>query len=173
MKTKPLNAAFLTGENMTEAKKQNRRYERELALRAVFQIEFHQDARDLQKGIAAVIDSDAGFEHDHGSGGYAAYLVDVVVDHLTAIDERIAQYLRKDWRMDRLPGAEKAILRVATAEMCYLDQPLEIAINEAVELAKRYCDEDAPRYINGILNNLGHHLAVGYSEEVSSYDSGN
>lgn len=173
MRTGPLDAAFLTGKNMTEVKKQNRRYERELALRAVFQIEFHQDAQDLQKGIAAVIGSDAGFEHGHESSGYAAYLVDVVIDHLASIDEKIAQYLRKDWHMNRLPGAEKAILRVATAEMCYLDQPLEIAINEAVELAKRYCDEDAPRYINGILNNLGHHLASGNPEEEQPHDSGN
>lgn len=140
---------------MKETRKTKRRHERELAFRALFQIDFHKDENDLNKTVTETLEGDAGFENDQNASGYAAYLVRTVINHLDEIDRDIMKYLRTDWSFDRLPKTEKTILRVACAEMRYLAQPKEIAINEAVELTKRYAEPDATNYINGILNHMG------------------
>ena len=77
-----------------------------------------------------------------------------VLGNRDTIDGYIRKYLKEDWALDRLPNAEKAILRLSIAEMLYMETPKEIAMNEAIELAKKYGDEDSTKYINGILNNF-------------------
>jgi transcription antitermination protein NusB len=56
-----------------------------------------------------------------------------------------------DWQLGRLPRIDQDILRIAIAEIKYLGQPRQVAINQAVELAKRYSDEEGKRLINGVL----------------------
>lgn len=145
--------------------KEKRKFERELAYRAVFQIGFEDRGQsDLKAKIIATLDNGAGFadpkeEFQHDQYTYAHLLVETVIDNLETIDSEIEKYLRDDWHFDRIPSAELAAMRVGAAEMMYLGLPIEIAVNEAVELAKKYCDEKSYRYINGILNNLGKHLS--------------
>ena len=67
------------------------------------------------------------------------------------LDEEIAK-ISDGWNIGRIGKAELAILRVAIFEMLYDDDvPYKVAINEAVELAKIYCNEDARSFINGLL----------------------
>ncbi len=66
------------------------------------------------------------------------------------IDQMLNQAL-KDWQLKRLPRIDRDILRMAVAEIAFLDIPDRVAINEAVELAKRYSDEEGHRFINGVL----------------------
>ena len=151
---------------------EKRRRERERALRAVFQLDYHKDEKDLKRAVMAVASGEAGFDEEdpqafepsddtEGKNSqakedtrYAELLCGTVIEHRESIDERISRYLRKDWPFERIPEAEKAVLRVAVAEMVYLKMPKEIAINEAVELAKQYGDDNAPNYINGILHRM-------------------
>ena len=58
------------------------------------------------------------------------------------------------WKLSRISATSGAILRLAIYEMLYGDVPFSVAINEAVELAKRYDHEKAPKFINGILNSV-------------------
>ena len=61
----------------------------------------------------------------------------------------------KGWRLERLGKTELAILRLAVYELLDdNDIPTSVAINEAVELAKIYCSEEAPRFVNGVLAKL-------------------
>lgn len=62
------------------------------------------------------------------------------------------------WQLSRLPQIDRDILRIAVAEIMYLEIPERVAINEAVELAKRYSDEDGFRFINGVLRRLSDSL---------------
>ncbi|NEO00992.1 MAG: transcription antitermination factor NusB, partial [Moorea sp. SIO3I7] len=55
------------------------------------------------------------------------------------------------WQLKRLPRIDRDILRMAVAEISFLGIPDRVAINEAVELAKRYSDEEGHRFINGVL----------------------
>ena len=65
----------------------------------------------------------------------------------------IEKNLKKSWSIDRLSMMEKAILYVAIYERNEVSK--EISINQAVELAKKYCDEDAYKFINGVLGAIG------------------
>ncbi|BAS56237.1 MULTISPECIES: transcription antitermination factor NusB [Leptolyngbya] len=59
-----------------------------------------------------------------------------------------------DWNLDRLATLDRDLLRIATTEMMFLGVPNRVAINEAVELAKRYSNEDGHKFINGILRKV-------------------
>ncbi len=74
-----------------------------------------------------------------------------VDEHRTELDEVIAEYSR-GWTLSRIAPLEKNIMRIALFEMNYRDDvPFEVAIDEAVETAKKFCGADAPGFVNGIL----------------------
>jgi len=78
-------------------------------------------------------------------------LVAGVEEHRAELDEEIAR-LARGWELDRIAALEKSILRVALYELRHRDDvPAEVAIDEAVSLAKRYCGAEAPGFVNGIL----------------------
>ena len=71
------------------------------------------------------------------------------------IDEQISAHTNA-WNLERLGKAELSILRLATYEILLDEQvPRKVAINEAVELAKKYCNEKAAPFINGVLSKIG------------------
>jgi N utilization substance protein B len=82
---------------------------------------------------------------------FARELVTGVETNRDELDTEIAR-LAKGWQLDRIAALEKSILRVALYELHRRDDiPDEVAIDEAVTLAKRYCGADAPGFVNGIL----------------------
>jgi N utilization substance protein B len=84
---------------------------------------------------------------------YAIQLLITINDHREQIHQAIAASLVK-WELHRLPQIDRDILRIAVAEILFLGVPKEVAINEAVELAKRYSSEDGYRFVNGILRKV-------------------
>jgi transcription antitermination protein NusB len=84
---------------------------------------------------------------------YVVNLLSTIHDERSRIDQLISASL-VDWQLNRLAQVDQNILRIATAEIAYLNIPKAIAINEAVELAKRYSSEDGYRFINGVLRNI-------------------
>ena len=74
-----------------------------------------------------------------------------VAEKIEELDEKIKPYL-KGWTMDRIGKTDLAILRLAVYEIFYRDDiPYKVSINEAVELAKSFCDDASPSFINGVL----------------------
>jgi transcription antitermination protein NusB len=84
---------------------------------------------------------------------YTILLLQTVHEMRSPIDEIIGASL-VDWQLNRLAQIDQQILRLATAELVYLKIPRAVAINEAVELAKRYSAEDGYRFINGVLRTI-------------------
>ncbi|MFP4456826.1 MAG: transcription antitermination factor NusB [Clostridia bacterium] len=85
---------------------------------------------------------------------YMVELYDRVINNISGYDVKIESHL-KQWRLDRLAVIERNILRLAAAELDPVaNMPKQVVINEAVELAKLYCDSNAYRLINGVLANL-------------------
>lgn len=75
-------------------------------------------------------------------------------DRISELDEKINS-VATGWKTARMGKAELAILRLAVYEMLYDDEvPVKVAINEAVELAKKYGGDEAPSFVNGILAKL-------------------
>lgn len=84
---------------------------------------------------------------------YALELLSTVSRRRSEIDQFLTEVLL-DWQLNRLPRIDRDILRIAVVEMWFLGVPSKIAINEAVELAKRYSDEEGKRFINGVLRRV-------------------
>ena len=73
------------------------------------------------------------------------------------LDEVIAKYAQ-EWPFEQLAAIDRNILRIATWEIAVQrETPLKVAINEAVELAKTYGSDSAPRFVNGVLGSLAEH----------------
>ncbi|MDX1976058.1 MAG: transcription antitermination factor NusB [Pseudanabaenaceae cyanobacterium bins.68] len=81
---------------------------------------------------------------------YAVTLLTHCHEQKQMINERLSAAL-VDWQLERLASMDRQILQLAVVELVYLHLPTQIAINEAVELAKRYSSEDGYRFVNGVL----------------------
>jgi N utilization substance protein B len=85
---------------------------------------------------------------------YLRRLLAVLDEHGASIDRTLQDAL-ENWRLDRLSTIDRAILRVAGAEMLYLeDIPPKVSIQEAIRLAEAYGGPDSPRFVNGVLDAL-------------------
>ncbi|MDX6507259.1 MAG: transcription antitermination protein NusB [Gaiellaceae bacterium] len=84
---------------------------------------------------------------------FSRELAETVVERHEELDERITA-AADEWTADRLGALERNILRIAIVELARDDVPVEVAIDEAVTLAKRYSSEDAGRLVNGILGQI-------------------
>jgi N utilization substance protein B len=77
-------------------------------------------------------------------------LAEGVDEHREELDDIIAAHA-KGWTVDRIAPLDMNVMRTALYEMELTETPAEVAINEAVELAKEYCGAEAPGFVNGIL----------------------
>ena len=76
------------------------------------------------------------------------------INDLPELTEEIKKHLTASWDFDRLGFIEQAILLMSAEELLHQDTDRAVVINEAVEIAKIYCDDDAPKLINGVLDQL-------------------
>ncbi|MGL5354049.1 MAG: transcription antitermination factor NusB [Clostridium sp.] len=84
---------------------------------------------------------------------YIRNILKVVEENKGVLDEKITTAL-VNWKLDRISKVNLTILRLAVAEMLYLDDvPEKVAINEALELTKMYSDEKSVSFVNGVLDN--------------------
>ena len=96
--------------------------------------------------------------HEGVADSFAYELAEAVIVRADELDGRITE-AAVDWRADRLGGVERNTLRIGLHELEQGDVPREVAIAEAVALAKRYASEDAARLVNGILGRLAQEAA--------------
>jgi len=91
--------------------------------------------------------------HEGEVDEYARSVAEAVVERHEELDRRITE-ASDEWTADRLGALERNILRMAILELDAGEIPVEVVINEAVALAKRYSSEDAGRLVNGILGRI-------------------
>lgn len=85
---------------------------------------------------------------------YLRRLITTVENNRTEIDDCLRRHLKR-WRLERLNYLDRAILRVGCAEILYFnDVPPKVAINEAVEIAKKFGDDKAGKFVNGVLDSI-------------------
>ena len=86
--------------------------------------------------------------------GYIELLLETLQDQLPDVDRALKGSL-ENWRLDRLSVMDRSILRLATAELLYLEEiPPKVSIQEAIHLAEAYGGKDSPRFVNGVLDAL-------------------
>ena len=123
-----------------------RRTAREKALQALFQMDVSKT--DWNEAITNVLD---GKEQDE----YLVQLVQGVYEQQTKIDELIGKFL-VNWTLERLAIVDRNILRIGTYELLNRneDVPPKVAINEAIEVAKKFGDENSGKFVNGVLSKI-------------------
>ncbi len=130
--------------------------ERTLARKNALQIMYQGDI--LDKTPRELIDNAQLVPETQGLDDYALMLLDGCKENLEAIDELIVS-ASENWALDRMPMVDRALLRLSTYEMRYVeDVPVSVSINEAVNLAKEFGGDDSPRFINGILGRIATQL---------------
>jgi transcription antitermination factor NusB len=92
---------------------------------------------------------------DQESAAFSASLVNAVADHRQEID-RLTGLAAQNWRLDRMAVIDRNLIRLGAAQLMYLrDQvPPRVAIDESIELAKRYGDQESGRFVNGVLDSI-------------------
>jgi transcription antitermination protein NusB len=88
---------------------------------------------------------------------FAADLVRGTVEHIEELDRQITKHA-EHWRMERMPGVDRNILRLAVYEMAYGGTPAAVTIDEALELARKYSGEDSVQFVNGVLDAIHREL---------------
>ena len=83
------------------------------------------------------------------------YISETTLQNKASYQQLLERYLKKGWTFERLSVMERAILFIATCELLESDLPKTIVVNEAVVNAKKFCDDDSYKFINGILGNVG------------------
>ncbi len=120
---------------------------RELAFKLVYEIEIQKDEEEDQFELFIT-------NNEITDKKVIEYLKDVKIgikENSEEINNLIVNNLKENWSLKRISKINLSLIKLAIYEMVYKNLPYKIAINEVVELAKKYADESAPIFINGIL----------------------
>jgi transcription antitermination protein NusB len=136
---------------------------RELALKALYQIDIRGGASN--EDLALFFDS---FPADDRSRKFALRLVDGVCRDGTSLDQHLADAL-EHWSIGRLSRIDHNILKLAVYELLRMDDiPARVTIDEAIELAKTYGDQESGRFVNGVLDQVAARLNLKDKGEESN-----
>jgi len=140
-----------------------RRKSRELALQALYQGESVG-----QNGFWDFEEFCAHFQVKKKSIPYAKELLSGIQEKGDEINQLISKYA-ENWRLERMSVIDRNIIRLAVYEVYYQDDvPVSVAINEAVEIAKRYSTDDSGPFINGILDAMAKEKTSGPEDTVKA-----
>ncbi|MDO8602763.1 MAG: transcription antitermination factor NusB [Candidatus Omnitrophota bacterium] len=128
-----------------------RTFARECALKILYRIEISRESiEDSFKDFWSK-SADSADEEAHN---FTETLVRGTCENLKAIDDLISKYTN-NWNISRMAVIDKNVMRLCVYEMLYKDDiPLNVSINEAIELAKKYGDVDSGKFVNGILDKI-------------------
>lgn len=128
---------------------------RELALKALYQIDIRGGAS--REDLVLLFD---GFRADDRARKFAVVLVEGVERERPALDKHLAGAL-EHWTIGRLSRVDHNILRIGLYELLWMNEiPARVTIDEAIELAKAYGDQDSGRFVNGVLDELAGRLEL-------------
>ena len=129
----------------------NRRNARKNAFFLVFQMDFNQK-EEFEQARELFFDHQQEVEEEEKD--FILKETEGTKEHLAEIDEMISKKAKK-WATGRMSKVDLAILRLAIYEICFSKEiPTSVAINEAIELAKKFSSDEAPSFINGILGSI-------------------
>lgn len=127
---------------------------REIAMQVLFQFDVRGDGYpgEVGKSIAELCADEA--EQDTEVAGFAAQLVEGTRKHVADIDLRL-QGVTRNWDLKRMATVDRNVLRMATYELMFVAEvPPKVAINEAIELGKKFSTANSGGFVNGILDRI-------------------
>lgn len=131
-------------------KKQTRSEARRAAFTQVFQMKQHKE--EMEAIMEYMLEE---MPECNDNLGYITTVVNGVKEHEDEIENIISAHLKKGWSLSRISKVSAAVMKLAVYEMKYVeDVPPKVAINEAVELVKKYGAEEDPSFVNGVLGSV-------------------
>lgn len=127
----------------------NRSKLREIIITILYQVYIYE-SKDISYSIDDVIKENLEVDND-----FVRDAVYYIVSNQKSIDELANKYM-VDWSIDRLSKVDKAIISLAIYELTVSNTPNVVAINEAIELSKKFSDEKVTKLINGVLDKILH-----------------
>ena len=127
----------------------NRSELREIIMKIIYQVNMFEESK-LDYNLNDLIKEQLEVEND-----FINETIDGIIKNKETIDSLANKYL-KDWTMERLNKVDQAIISLGIYELMYTDTPSIVAINEAIELSKKYSDDAVTKMINGILDKIFH-----------------
>lgn len=127
----------------------NRSELRDIIIKVIYQVNIMKKAKvdyDIDQLIKEQIEVENEFVNECVNG---------IINYQEEINNLANKYL-KNWTIDRLNLVDQAIISLAVYELKYTNTPSVVAINEAIELSKKYSDDDVVKMINGVLDNIYH-----------------
>ena len=121
---------------------------RELTYRLIYSLEI-QKAENLEEQIELYLECNE--VEDEEAKEYIKDAIFGINEHIEEIQELIEKNLKADWKIDRISKIDLSLLKLAIYEIKYKEIPYKVAINESLELAKKYGEETSKNFINGIL----------------------
>ena len=121
---------------------------RELTFRLIYSLEI-QKAENLEEQIELYLECNE--VEDEEAKEYIKDAIFGINEHIEEIQELIEKNLKADWKIDRISKIDLSLLKLAIYEIQYKEIPYKVAINESLELAKKYGEETSKNFINGIL----------------------
>jgi N utilization substance protein B len=126
----------------------SRRRSRQRALQILFLWDTRRQS--VEEAINAYYDTLYSEEHPERDT-FVESLVRGTVQHLQEVDDRIAKHA-EHWRLERMPAVDRNILRLAVYEMTHGGTPGAVTIDEALELARKFSNEESVHFVNGVLD---------------------
>ena len=137
----------VTEKDMSDKKKLTRREARELAFKLIFAKEFDPEA-DTTEFYDKYIENTESLTNSYVYSTFSG-----VCEAKSELDAEI-EGASSSWKISRMSTTTRSILRLAVFELTRTETPAKVVINEAVEIIKLYDDQNAPSFVNGILNNI-------------------
>ena len=131
----------------------NRSKIRELAFELLYSLEIQKvEKESIEEQIKMFLETNE--ITDKKAEEYFTDVVYGIQTNLEKIQETISSNLASNWKIERISKISLVLLKLSTYELIYKKIPYKVVINEVVELAKLYGDENAPSFINGVLGNI-------------------
>lgn len=129
---------------------------REIVLQFLYQ-------QDLRKDdwLSNISDFELLNDSEEEIANFAVSLIKGTLESISTLDELIAKSAQ-NWQLKRMSTVDRNILRMAAYELIYEDDiPIKVSINEAINLAKKYGDEESGKFVNGILDKIKRDIDAG------------
>lgn len=130
----------------------NRSEIREQAFKLIYSLEIQRGDINLEEQVELYLESNN--ITDKNAVEYIKDAVFGIDKNEEEILKEIEKYLKSDWKIDRISKIDLSILKLAIYEIKYKELPFKVAINEAVELAKKYGEDTSKKFVNGVLANV-------------------
>lgn len=128
----------------------NRSQMRELTFQLLYQIEIQ---KEIDEETIDIFCENNQIENKEAQK-YITNIINGIAEKKEEINKLISKNLKSDWKIERITKINLALLKLSIYEMMYNNIPYKVAINEVIELAKKYGDESAPNFINGVLASI-------------------